>query len=197
MNYSKKLISFMLYVFLGFTIQTNSVFASGFQQLPRGNNPANTPLQLNDIHLPEQVSQLPTAYGWWLLLLLVVLSCYVAVRKYILHKRKNRQKTKALSTLSKSMTSEEVMTLLKWVAMQYFPRTQLSKLYGEQLQQFLVKQLPEKYQQQFSSLSSDNFNSHYQKNPSIKSNEQCFQAAKLWIEHALPPKNTSSIGGVK
>lgn len=170
----------LLTLLFTFSIQVNLVLANTGQ-------PSASPIQINDIHLPEKVSQLPVSYGWWLLLLLIIIAIYFAVRKFKQHKQRNKYKNQAMKLLSISMNSEEVIALLKWAALQYFPRTQLSKLYGAQFQHFLMEQLPKKHQQQFSALTTDSFSTQYQQRSNAP-NEQCYQAAKLWLTQALPPK---------
>ncbi|TPH17937.1 DUF4381 domain-containing protein [Litorilituus lipolyticus] len=187
--------SILLSLVFSFSTQVPLVLANTPQQLPAAGQPSASPLQLNDIHLPEKVSQLPISYGWWLLLLLIAIAIYFSVRKFKQHKQRNKYKNQAIKLLSTSMNSEEVITLLKWAALQYFPRAQLSKLYGEQFQQFLMEQLPKKHQQQFSALTSDSFSIQYQQHSNAP-NEQCYQAAKLWLAQALPPKVKVVKGGI-
>lgn len=159
------------------------------------NVPSTNPLSLNDIHVPEQISSFPIAYGWWLLtaaILLLVVFIVINVRKKA--KIKQQQKS-ALTQLfnSPSMSDNDVINLLKWAAMQYFPRIELAKIYGDDFQHYLMNKLPAKYQQQFSTLAADSFKQQYQSNTLKGNNESSLhEAAKLWLNHALPPIKSSN-----
>ena len=165
---------------------------------------ANTPngagqasqLQLQDIHLPEQVSNFPIAPGWWILLTLIILTVLWSYRKHQKNNRLNASKKQALAILAnnESLSAKECIELLKWVAMQYFSRQHIAKLYGQRFHDFLIKQLPEKQQQGFVELSLAAFNSQYQTEQQVNSDisRDCQQATKLWLDHALPVKKPLS-----
>jgi hypothetical protein len=164
------------------------------QALP-GQPTSSQAIQLHDIHLPEQVSNYPIAPGWWLLLALIVISAIWFYKKFKKNKCLNASKKEALSTLENnpSMNAKECITLLKWAAMQYVNRQQLAKLYGDNFQAFLMKQLPEKYQVNFIALSNAAFKAQYQASPTrvepsttTELDRDCQQATKLWLTHALP-----------
>lgn len=144
--------------------------------------------QLNDIHLPENIHSYPIAPGWWLLVALILaLIIYgsVKLRQYIT-KRKNQKS--ALKQLSPNADVGTVVTLLKWAALQYFPRQTVANLTGEHFKSFLTSTLPAKYQADFSKLSADYFTSAYQHQAGSKASAEFHQAAKLWLNHALPPQ---------
>jgi hypothetical protein len=161
----------------------------------QANTPMENALVLKDIHLPEQITNYPVAYGWWLLAIIILM-----VTMFLLVKMRQRAKLKhhqqqALKQLKNSpnMGCSEVIALLKWAAIQYFSRAQLAKLYGEQLQQFLMQKLPIKHQQKFKQLSEQAFYEQYkepqsQSEPSNDSSQSFQQAAILWLTYALPPK---------
>ncbi len=149
-------------------------------------------LQLHDIHVPEQVSNFPIAPGWWLLLALVVIIAVWTYKKLQKNKRLNNSKNQALTALENtpSMSAKECITLLKWAAMQYVNRQQLAKLHGDNFQDFLMKQLPEKYQVRFIELSTAAFKGQYQATQAARTtadtDSDCQQATKMWLTHALP-----------
>lgn len=158
-------------------------------------------LQLHDIHVPEQISNLPLAPGWWLLLTIIIISAVWFYKRFKKNKQVNASKNQALLMLENNPTldAKACITLLKWAAMQYFSRQQLAKLYGEGLQDFLVKQLPDKYQQNFTSLIKPAFKEQYQAEPTAVTDingdiaADCQQATKLWLSHALPIKKPSAM----
>ena len=51
----------------------------------------NTPtLDLRDIHLPDDPSIWPLAFGWWLLIIVAIIIGYFAIRKIIKLKKRNQ-----------------------------------------------------------------------------------------------------------
>jgi len=158
------------------------------------NSPAGgakpSPLQLHDIHVPEQISNYPIAPGWWILLALIVFTAIWAYKKHKAMHILNADKKQALAVLASnnSLSATECIALLKWSAMQYFSRQELAKLYGERFQTFLVAQLPEKHQGNFTKLTAAAFDSQYQtaEKATLAINSDCQQATKLWLEQALP-----------
>lgn len=165
---------------------------------PVTNTPVTNTLTLKDIHIPEQITHYPVAYGWWLLAIITLITIvflFVKIRQRSKLKRHQQQAIKQLKT-SPDMSNTNVIALLKWVAMQYFSRAQLAKLFGEQFQQFLIEKLTEKHQKEFKQLSTPAFAEQYQARASqpkqtelnAKTNQELYQAAILWLTHALPPK---------
>lgn len=104
--------------------------------------------QLKDIYLPAKVSQWwPLAYGWWLLLGLIVLIFIIFL--IILHFRKKRNSYKDSIVNDFRRTIEEtqqnkpkealqnISVYLKRVALQKFPNQEIKTLHGEQWLEFL------------------------------------------------------------
>ncbi|QWU99484.1 DUF4381 domain-containing protein [Francisella salimarina] len=104
--------------------------------------------QLKDIYLPARVSQWwPLAYGWWLLLSLIVLAFIIFL--IILHFRKKRNSYKDSIVNDFRRTIEEtqqnkpkealqnISVYLKRVALQKFPNQEIKTLHGEQWLEFL------------------------------------------------------------
>jgi len=160
--------------------------------LPANATVTNT-LALKDIHIPEQITNYPVAYGWWLLAvitLIVIVFLFVKNRQKTELKHHQQQAIKQLKN-SPNMSNTDVIALLKCAAMHYFSRVQLAKLFGEQFQQFLIEKLTEKHHKAFKQLSTQAFSEQYQaqtNKPSTKTNQELHQAAILWFTHALPPK---------
>lgn len=151
--------------------------------------PTNT-LELKDIHVPEQITNYPIAYGWWILAALILIAVVITIIKIKKHTKRNQVKKQALTQLKNNsdIHNSELISLLKWAAMHYFSRVELAKLYGESLQQFLLKQLPEKHQKRFSELSEQAFKSQYQASCQNEVDDNFQQATRLWLTQALPPK---------
>lgn len=101
--------------------------------------------ELRDIHLPPPPGLWPLAMGWWLvsglILLLFVLILVVYIRRYPKIKIK-RQARRALNELKNNPDADlinEVTTLLKRVAISYYPQQEVAHLHGEQWLEFLDK----------------------------------------------------------
>jgi primosomal protein N' len=153
----------------------------------------DNPLALKDIHLPEHITNYPIAYGWWILAILILLAIVLIVVKIKQNAKKNHVKKQALAQLKNNVniSNNELISLLKWAAMHYFSRVELAKLYGESLQHFLLKQLPEKHQSHFTKLSVQAFKNQYQTEAQNKVDTDFQQAVQLWLNQALPPKTTA------
>lgn len=151
--------------------------------------PANT-LELKDIHVPEQITNFPIAYGWWILTALIIVAIVIVIVKIKKSAKRNQIKKQALAQLKNNpdINNNELISLLKWAAMHYFSRVELAKLYGESLQQFLLNQLPAKHQKRFIELSEEAFKNQYQAHFHNAVDTSFQQAALLWLTQALPPK---------
>jgi hypothetical protein len=146
--------------------------------------------QLSDIHLPDNVHNYPIAPGWWLLaviVLAILVYGIIKLRQYFKARKVQKQALKQLSTASEIST---IVALLKWAALQYFPRAHVAHLTGNKFKDFLIESLPVKHQENFSTLSSDHLNSTYQSNANEHNVDDLSAAAKLWLNQALPPKKT-------
>jgi len=150
----------------------------------------DNPLALQDIHVPEQITNYPIAYGWWILAVLLLLAIVLIIVKFKKSAKRNQIKKQALTQLKNNVdiNNSELISLLKWAAMHYFSRVELAKLYGEALQHFLVKKLPEKHQIKFIELSNEAFKRQYQAPFHNEVDTSFQQAVLLWLNQALPPK---------
>jgi hypothetical protein len=153
----------------------------------------NTTIELNDIHLPEPINDYPIALGWWLLVALFIALIILSLLKFFAHKKNNKSKKYALTQLKQTtpLKVKETMTLLKWAAMQYFPRQDIAALYGAGFKQYLIDTLPNKHQTDFDALAENSFNQLYQGDFAQTVDEKFNQAAILWLTQALPPKQSA------
>jgi hypothetical protein len=155
-------------------------------------------LEIKDIHVPEQISNYPIAYGWWLLAALLILVTAISIIKIRKKAKLNHVKQQALVQLKSNpeMPMSDTIALLKWAAIHYFSRVELAKLFGSSLQEFLTTQLPIKHKKDFIDLSEQAFLNQYHAKPKanvnadihVQSGKNFNQAAILWLTHALPPK---------
>lgn len=109
--------------------------------------PKTDTLQLIDIHLPSEPADWPPAYGWWLLLALC-LGLFVVALRYQLKRRKFKQQRQEIVTMVDALEGQlkkgqgvtalaDLNTLLKRIAIQYYPRQEVASLSGEAWLQFL------------------------------------------------------------
>jgi len=143
--------------------------------------------QLKDIHLPSNVHNYPIAPGWWLLALIVLALIIYGVIKLRQYRAKRKAQKTALKQLAHAADISTMVSVLKWAALQYFPRQQVAPLTGGAFKNFLIATLPTKQQAQFTQLSGENFSSVYQSNAASQSDAEFTAAAQLWLRHALPP----------
>ncbi|REL34934.1 DUF4381 domain-containing protein [Thalassotalea euphylliae] len=143
--------------------------------------------QLKDIHLPEQVTNLPIAPGWWLLLVLIIGCIVWAVLAFIRYRKERKTKRQILTALSSSTTLESSNQLLKLALISYFPRQETASLFGRELRAFLVAALPLKKQASFEQLMPQDLSDIYQANTQL-SLVKFNQAIRFWLTHALPAK---------
>lgn len=149
----------------------------------------NQPLaQLKDIHLPEPVHNYPLAFGWWLLLAGLLITIVILVIQWQKRRRLSKAKKSALSQLKSVNNADQIVTLLKWAAFQYFPRQEIASLHGKQLLSFLSNKLTDIHQEKFQMLCAEQLNNKYQANESAELSTTLKQAAQLWLSQALPPK---------
>lgn len=100
--------------------------------------------QLRDIHLPPKVSIWPLAWGFWLLILLLVLAffAYHFLKPYWIAYRTKRVYLRKIEALEKNLNCQsltDLALLLKQAALLNYPREQVASLYGEKWLEFLGK----------------------------------------------------------
>jgi hypothetical protein len=144
--------------------------------------------QLKTIHLPEQINNYPLAYGWWILLFTLCLVCVLALKKYLKYRSNCQVKRQAMKSLKEmDLDVEQLISLLKWAALHYFPRQQIASLSGEKLLAFLTSSLPTKQQEVFTRLFQPTLVKRYQRDEQHQSTDDLSTAVMLWLENALPP----------
>ena len=152
------------------------------------------PLQdLKDIRTPASIESWPPAYGWWLLVFLLVVGIYLLtiwllkVQKIRLAKR---QALKALQQIDASNLDcvSQLNQLLKCVALNYFPNQNVQLMHGAQWTDFLVKTLPSKKAKQVTETFESMQQILYQPNTSENAEFPRYsKSVETWIKYALPP----------
>ncbi len=148
--------------------------------------------QLKDVHLPEQIGWWPLAWGWWVLMAIVLTSLIAGILWY-LHRRKQRLMQRlALAELAAIQVSTPnwpvaLNTLLKRVALHYFPSERIASLHGDQWHQFLLQQLPKSKQEAFDKVGKPLQQALYRA-PQNLDFDQVKTQIQVWLMSALPPK---------
>lgn len=103
--------------------------------------------KLHDIHLPDSPGIWPLAIGWWILLGLVLLAAlwfYLRWRKQRKLKEQRDLIFSKLNALEKNLQNKpgnqaiaEINTLLRQLAVNFYPRSKIASLTGSQWLQFL------------------------------------------------------------
>lgn len=112
---------------------------------------ATMQLPLHDIVDEHHVSWWPLAFGWWLVLAVVVLSLVLLTlwgRRAQQHRRRARSVEALLQAPANSIS--DVNLRLKQVLLLKYPRAQLANLNAEAWQQRLAAELPEQKRDAFS-----------------------------------------------
>lgn len=99
--------------------------------------------QLHDIVLPAAPGIFPLAYGWWILIALVVVISAKGTQVAINRFKFFSVKRLALKKLAHCKSCDDINQLLKQVAMHYFPASHVAPLEGKQWSNFLGKNLDE------------------------------------------------------
>jgi hypothetical protein len=104
-------------------------------------------LQLQDIHLPDSASFWPLAIGWWILIALVIAIATWIIIKTIKRAKKKKHQRKILAkfkileqklkTNPSNATIAEINTLIRQLAITYYPRSKVSSLTGGDWLHFL------------------------------------------------------------
>jgi len=99
---------------------------------------------LIDIQLPADVSWWPMAFGWWLLILLVIGVC-LSIALYYRRNKKNAYRLEALSLLTKQGHHDihRINQLLKRTAITAYGQSVVASLHGHDWLNFLTKQAPQ------------------------------------------------------
>jgi len=121
-------------------------------------NPQDPLAQLKDIHLPEPVSWWPLAWGWWLLIGLLLVLSVTGLWLWLRHRRRNRYRHQALAKLEQAYQAyletgdtagylQNLNQLLRRALLSAWPAPEnqrLTTLSGEHWLAFLDASLPGK-----------------------------------------------------
>lgn len=158
--------------------------------------------QLKDIQLPQQVSQWPPAYGWWLLAALVILTMVISVM-WLLHQAKRRKAMKlALVAVAEINTEkddwlQQLNIKLKQVSLAYFAPETVAKLHGRQWQSFLQALIKPSKTTQVKELLETVGKQHYQADSALDK-ALLIRQSQYFVKAAFPPnrKTKQQLDGI-
>ncbi|GMQ48294.1 DUF4381 domain-containing protein [Vibrio sp. 10N] len=146
------------------------------------------PLPLKPLHLPEEPGLWPLPWGYWAILVTVLITILLLVWGARYYKKRARAKIAAIKLLEANLQSSpsSALEIVRQAALSYFPRQDIAKLTGESWLVFLDSQLESprfvaNHQQWQQVLYSSGVN-HNQTDQALVSD--CLH----WVQHALPPK---------
>lgn len=149
--------------------------------------------ELKDIHLPPPISYWPPAYGWWILVLFIIIGVGFCIYLWAKKKRRTLAQRQALRMLERIDAQQEdwpkqLNSLLKRLALVYFAEKKVANLHGEDWRIFLANQLPAKKQADFNEQFSLLQAKLYRPAPSTPADfELCVRQVRLWITTGVPP----------
>lgn len=145
------------------------------------------PLPLQDMILPSPPPWFPMAYGWWLVIALVVLClcvCLLGVKKRQQQQKAKKALLKLMRPHHQALSPSETMALLRQGVLTYFPRKRVASLTGLNWYEFLDKCVGSPL---FAPKQAQWDNALYGQSSGSNDAElikDCIQ----WVENALPPK---------
>ena len=156
-------------------------------------NPADPLAQLNPLREPAAIGWWPLAPGWWLLIILVLILCAVALWQLFARYRRNAYRRQGIAALSEIRAQwqgnddattclTQANALLKAVALRAFPQRDTASLTGEGWLSFLNTGSGFDAQFQLASLQAQ-----YQALPDSVSVSDHLDAIARWIKaHKAP-----------
>jgi len=160
--------------------------------------------QLADITPPDAVSIWPLAWGYWLVLaiiLVLVIYCIFAVKKF---RQKRQVKREALLTLSKLDTNSkyyahDVQLIMKSLCSHYLPLAKAAQLYANQWKSFVLAIYQGSDTERLALVIDNMYSSLYSANNGLttdtkeqvaqkQQNEQVQVTVKEWISTSFPCK---------
>ncbi|MBU2977360.1 DUF4381 domain-containing protein [Alteromonas sp. C1M14] len=154
---------------------------------PMQNNPL---AQLKGIHTPETVSSFPLAWGWWVIIVAVLLTVLAGFYLWHRHRRftaARKQAINAIRTLSSARPDalRTLNSILKRVSMHYDPQSNTAGLFGDKWHAYLIAQVADKYANQIGAPLAQLQSTLYQPTSEDNHNfEEYQQAALTWVKQA-------------
>lgn len=148
--------------------------------------------QLHDIALAEPTGWWPLAWGWWVLIAIIVtitaVTTFVLVRRAKLRKplRQAQQQLAQINTQSMPAQQqvEQINQLLKMCCIHYFAAFNPGQLHGKPWIEFLTAQLPQRHRATFLKKSQTTLVQLFQASDfNTPDANALVAAASLWLKH--------------
>lgn len=167
------------------TNQCGSSVARAVVGLTMQNNPL---YQLKDIQTPEPIGLWPLAWGWWLIIVLSIVTIALIIKwlvKYINDSRAKKQALAMLAEISKEphphKTVIAINDTLKRVMLVYLSREQVASLNSASWANLLNTLANDEHK-----ISAEFVDLAYQPKCSAQKADAYLEQAKSWIKHTLP-----------
>lgn len=152
--------------------------------------------QLRDIHLPPDIGYWPLSFGWWIVIIVLLLSItFLSVSLYRSRKKglAKRQAIAYLKTINEQSDQWhiELNTLLKRAALSYFDASNVASLHSDAWTSFMAARLPASKQAEFIQTFSRLQASLYSGKSAVDFENSAKQTG-IWLNYALPPKSEPS-----
>ncbi|MDQ2075620.1 DUF4381 domain-containing protein [Marinimicrobium sp. ABcell2] len=157
--------------------------------------------QLRDIHLPESTGFWPLAWGWWLLLAVILCAILAGIYTFVQQRRKNRYRLQAAEELDRALQEyrrhedaarylQDVAIILRRTALAAFPEPGVAGMRGTDWLMFLDATLVNNTHEFTQGVGRALLQGPYQPKPQVDV-EALHQLAQQWVkEH----KRTSPAG---
>jgi len=146
--------------------------------------------QLHDIQLPEQVSWWPLAWGWYLVIFLVLALLYFTIQLATRHRKRHRAKRQALKLLAKATElatpaarAKHINEVLKRAVLAYGQRNEVAELSGQRWADWLNSR-----SDKGPIIEAQLVNLAYRPDCAPEHAEQYLLQATKWIQDCLPLK---------
>lgn len=164
--------------------------------MSEGMNAQDPLAQLRDIHLPESTGWWPLAWGWWVVLALIVLGLGFALYRLRIKRRRQRYRQEALVELERAYRHyregsdtaaylQSLNQLLRRAALSALPperHSSVAGLSGEAWLDFLDEQLPESHRAFAEGPGRALLAGPYQANPQADV-EALQKLGREWLKH--------------
>lgn len=149
-------------------------------------------LPIADIHTPQAISAWPPAYGWWILLAIIIVIAMALVHQW--RKRQAERLAQKLAlieldnvNLNDFAAGQQINAILKRAAMHYFGRENIASLNGATWQRFLINTLKRQYNKTVE-FNDSWVNFAYSQKVQTQQVIEFHQFAKIWVAKAIPGK---------
>ncbi|PMG51770.1 DUF4381 domain-containing protein [Shewanella sp. 10N.286.52.B9] len=140
-------------------------------------------MQMEDIVLPQPISQLPIAPGYWLVAIIIIAAGVITFIKLRKRAKYHAPRKAALAQLQQldindSQYPSQINSLLKRTALSYLPRQDFAQLDGDQWFKWLELRLPQAEQGQIGLLLAKRYQAC---GLNAAEKQQLFKLAKSWL----------------